>query len=99
MENAMTRQCSNTSVNISIQKKPDLSIDDLLSVLHIYNDTAWKRMELSPEDATASLLFRITQNSILYLSAYKTSLDAMEKFNEQIARIKLKCLLPQGPRQ
>lgn len=95
----MTRQCSNTSVNISIQKKPDLSIDDLLSVLHIYNDTAWKRMELSPEDATASLLFRITQNSILYLSAYKTSLDAMEKFNEQIARIKLKCLLPQGPRQ
>lgn len=99
MENAMTHQCFDTSVNISMRKKPDLSIDDLLSVLHIYNDTAWKRMELSPEDATASLLFRITQNSILYLSAYKTSLDAMEKFNEQIARIKLKCLLPQGPRQ
>lgn len=78
---------------------PDLSLEDLLAVLRIYNDTARKRVDTFPDDGPALLMHRLTRNAIVYLAAYQGSLNAMERFQDQLSALRLRHMGTEAPQQ
>ncbi len=78
---------------------PDLSLEDLLAVLRIYNDTARKRVDTFPDDGPALLMHRLTRNAIVYLAAYQGSLNAMERFQDQLSALRLRHMGTEAPPQ
>ena len=78
---------------------PDLSLDDLLAVLRIYRDTARERVDAFPNDGPALLMHRLARNAIAYLAAYQGSLEAMERFHDQLNALKLRHMGTDAPSQ
>ena len=81
------------------EKLPDLSIDELMSLLRIYKETAEKSLCRQADDPAAELMFKISRNAILYLSAYKNGLEALQKFNDRMNYIRLRSAELDVPQQ
>lgn len=88
-----------TDTNAPTETLPDLSIEELMSLLRIYKETAEKNLRQNAGEPAAELMLKITGNAILYLSAYKNGLDALQKFNEKMNYIRLRCAPLDEPRQ
>lgn len=78
---------------------PRISLEQVISMLEIYRQTADVTLSREPGNQTARQLSVLTENALIYLQVYKSSIPSFEYLKEAFIKSKLEVMRTEGGEQ